>query len=129
MLGNGMPRKRQKNGKPRGGQRTRFKPGNRAAVGHGRPKVPEEYKAAITMLEPIALDVLGQILADPRHPRRQQTAEYIINRKRGTPTNRTEVTGPNGEAIKVTYDDVRQKLTAMAERAVNAGNGTPPNKD
>lgn len=81
------------------------------------------------MLEPEALEALGEIIRDRFHVRRGQTAEYIINRQRGTPINRAEIAGPDGEPVRITYDDVRKKLGAMAERVANAGDGAPPDKD
>ncbi|TAL29000.1 MAG: hypothetical protein EPN98_21395 [Phenylobacterium sp.] len=113
------PRKRRKNGKPskpRGGQSTRFREGNKAAKGHGRPKIPAEYKAALKILEPAALSVLDEVLADADHPRREQAAEYIINRARGTPRTRTEVSTPPGKPLEVDVKERDPKEMTSGER-------------
>ena len=93
----------ESDGKPPGGddpakrdENGRFGEGNQAAKGHGRPPISAEYKAAIRQLEPKALRALDEILEDPKHPQRRKAAEYVIDRRRGRPRVRAEVTGAKG---------------------------------
>lgn len=113
MKENAMGRKREINAKRRPRGRP-FKPGNKAAKGHGRPPVSLEYKAAMKQLEPEALQVLGDVLRDPRHPHREKAAEYVVNRTQGKPTERREITGPGGEAIGKQFPELLAALDKLA---------------
>jgi hypothetical protein len=113
-------KKRGKNAKaqPRGKP---FAKGNQAAKGHGRPPLPEDYKAAIAVLEVRALEVLEEVLDDVKHPRREQAAEYVIDRNRGRTKQTTELSGLDGAPIAVravrTSDERRERMRELAEKA------------
>jgi hypothetical protein len=119
-----MARKRGKNAKPKAPGKARgkpFEPGNQAAKGHGRPSLPADYKAAMEDLGPRGLQALANIVDDPSHPRHEHAAEYIVNRWKGTPKQRTELSGPEGGPIPVkavrTSDEKRRRLIELAEIA------------
>lgn len=76
-----------------------FEPGNQAAKGHGRPPISPEYKRAIRQLEPKALKALDEILENPKDPQRRKAAEYVIDRRRGRPRVRAEITGAKGAPL------------------------------
>ncbi len=112
------PRNRHKTGKPkpRGGKRrTSWKPG-KSGNPKGRPPLPEDYKLAMKVLDPLATKVLEEVMSDPRHPRRQQAAEYVLNRNHGTPRVRTEVSTPVGKPIEVKVRGVRAMTTEERQR-------------
>lgn len=115
------PVNRQKTGKPkpRGGKRrTSWKKGQSGNL-KGRPVLPEDYKAAMKILDPMATKVLQAVLDDPKHPRRQQAAEYVLNRNHGTPRTRTEVSTPIGKAIEVKVRGVRSMTTEERQKHVD----------
>lgn|GEM_PF-2376944 len=68
----------------------------------GRPPLPPGYKEAFDVLEPMSWKAAEEILADPKHKDRAMIARYIIDRRRGTPTHRSEITGQDGKPIEVT---------------------------
>lgn len=80
----------------------------------GRPPISPEYKAAMTQLEPEALTALGDILRDPRHPQREKAAEYVVNRNRGKPTERREISGPGGEPVGKQFPELLAALDKLA---------------
>jgi hypothetical protein len=119
-----MARKRGKNAKPKAPGKARGKPfelGNQAARGHGRPSLPADYRAAMEDLGPRGLQALSDIVADPEHPRHEHACEYVVNRWKGTPKQRTELSGPEGGPIPVkavrTSDEKRRRVAELAERA------------
>jgi len=82
-------------------------------------------------LGPAGLAALDAILANPDHPRHEQAAEYIVNRWKGTPTARTEISGPAGGPVALktvlTSDEKRRRiveLAALAAARVEAGKKT-----
>lgn len=83
--------------------------------GPGRPRLPPDYKAALFMLEPEAMKRIRDTIADRNHPRTEQAAEYVINRIYGTPTSKTEVSGPGGKPIEVDQED---PATALVRRLI-----------
>ncbi len=120
------PRKRQRNSeqsakrKPRGPGR-RFPPG-KSGNPKGRPPLPEDYKTFLSdRLGPKGLAALEAILDNPRHPRHEQCAEYVINRWKGTPTVKTEIAGPDGGPIAVktvmTSDEKRARVASLIATA------------
>lgn len=112
------PPNRLKTGKPkpRGGKRrTSWKPGQSGNL-KGRPPLPEDYKQAMKVLDPLATKVLEDVMSDKKHPRRQQAAEYVLNRNHGTPRTRTEVSTPVGKPIEVKVRGVRSMTTEERQR-------------
>jgi len=65
-------------------------------------------------LEPEALEAIGAIIRDPLNPRRGQTAEYVINRLRGKPTERREISGPGGEPVEKQFGEILAAFTKLA---------------
>lgn len=53
--------------------------------GPGRPKIPYSVKKALRELGPNAVEVLREVMANKKHVRREQAAEYVINRLEGMP--------------------------------------------
>lgn len=119
--------KREKNAKAvkRGGRGRPFGKGNQAAKGHGRPKLPPGYDEAMDIMEPVAWLAIYDIISDADHPRRGQEAEYVINRRRGMPVARAEVTGRNGGPIttrtEMTTEEARAELAALIAEAKGVG--------
>ena len=68
----------------------------------GRPPLPPGYKEAFDVLEPMSWAALQEILATPGHKDREKAAEYVINRRRGSPTQRSEISGTDGKPLEVT---------------------------
>lgn len=68
----------------------------------GRPPLPPGYKEAFDVLEPMSWVVLQEVLADARHKDRAHAAIYVINRRRGSPTQRSEISGTDGKPLEVT---------------------------
>jgi hypothetical protein len=118
------PRIRQITGKrdARGGKRsTSFKPGQSGNLA-GRTPLPADYKVAMAdRLGPKGLACLEAILDTPDHPRHEQAVEYTINRWKGTPTVRTELTGPAGGPLAIktvlTSDEKRTRVAELLETA------------
>src|SRR6185369_13429605 len=81
--------------------------------------LPPEYKAAIKILEPVALLVLDEVMADSAHPRREQAAEYVLNRAHGTPTAKTQISTPPGKPLELKMRDPR-KMTSEERRRLIA---------
>jgi hypothetical protein len=126
------PENRAKAGRKRTGNRGSFKKGKSGNPG-GRPKLPPEYKLAMEDLGPRGLQALSDIIENPFHPRREQAAEYIVNRWKGTPTQRIEQSGPDGGPIAVTdlrmtREEMRRELEVLeaAERVAGSEPGEPP---
>jgi hypothetical protein len=76
-------------------------PGTRFVKGHsikspGRPRLPPGYNEAFELMEPEAWEAIRDIVKNPVHKDRQKASEYVVNRRRGKPTERTEVTGAGG---------------------------------
>lgn len=127
------PRKRRRAGgrpfKPgqSGNEATQFKPGESGNPA-GRPPLPPEYKAAIAMIEPQAVEVLREVLEDRFHPRREQAAEYVLNRTQGRPRQTVELSGPDGKPVKLETDDpVAAMLRSMIAKKAegDGGDGSP----
>jgi hypothetical protein len=76
----------------------KFTPGH-SIKSPGRPKLPPGYKEAFELMEPESWEAMRDIVNDPGHKDRRQAAEYVINRRRGKPTERTEVTGAGGKPL------------------------------
>lgn len=129
---------RQKTGKPagkRGGRRrTSFGPGQSGNL-KGRPPLPTDYKTAMhDRLGPKGLSCLEAILDKPAHPRHEQCAEYVVNRWKGTPTVKTEVSGPDGGPVAVktvlTSGEKRARVAALiATVKARAAAGAPSGQD
>lgn len=70
---------------------------------------------------PKGLAAIESILDNPDHPRYGQTAEYAVNRWKGPPTARVEISGPAGGpmAIKtvLTSDEKRRRTAELAALA------------
>lgn len=79
----------------------------------GRTPVPAEYKAALEVMEPRALAALDAMIADPRHPRHGHAVEYAINRRHGTPTTRSEITGEGGGPVKLEHLTTAERLAKL----------------
>ncbi len=127
-----QPENRQKTGKKRKPNRGSFKKGKSGNAG-GRPKLSPEYKLAMEDLGPRGLQALSDIIENPFHPRREHAAEYIVNRWKGTPTQRIEQSGPDGGPIAVTdlrmtREEMRREIEVLeaAERVAGAGAGDEP---
>lgn len=80
-------------------------------------------------LGPRGLQALSDIIEDKKHPRHEQAAEYVVNRWKGTPTARHEVTTPPGQPIGVvadvkrtepTSDEKRRELAALVKKGLAA---------
>lgn len=82
--------------KPRGKP---FAKGNKLG---GRTALPKDVKEAFQAMCPDAMAALQEIVRQKKHNRREQAAEYIVNRVGGTPESSSKVslTGPNGEALQ-----------------------------
>lgn len=65
----------------------------------GRKKIPDDVKRAFELLEPDAIGALKAIVNSRSHMRREQAAEYIVNRVRGTPASSVHVSGPDGQPL------------------------------
>lgn len=119
-------KKRKPGGKPfpkgaSGNPSTQFAPGVSGNPA-GRPPLPVDYKEAIALLEPKAVEVLRDVLEDEGHPRREQTAEYVLNRTQGRPRQTVELSGPDGKPVKVEGDDpVTTMLRAMIAKQQKGG--------
>lgn len=105
-------------GGPRGGRRrTTWQKGIASPNPKGRPKIPAEHKAALKMLDPMAAQAAGEILADPAHKDRARLVEAVWNRNHGMPKQRVEASGPDGAPIAIkaelTSDEKRAKLAAI----------------
>lgn len=98
----------------------------------GRPKQPPGYRESIEALAKKGLDALEQILDTPRHPRREQAAEYVCNRAWGTPTTRSEISGPDGGPVGIaavrsmTTGEQRKRLAVLLAKAQAAASSQPP---
>lgn len=97
-----------------------FEPGNTAGVGHGRPPIPKDYKLAMEDLGPEGVEACGNIVRDPSHPRHADVAMYLVNRWKGTPKSRTEVSAPGGGPIAVTQVTTSGTKRARAAELVAA---------
>lgn len=82
--------------KPRGKP---FEKGNKMG---GRKALSPDVKAAFESLLPDAIKALTSVVNNPKHNRREQAAEYIVNRVGGTPesTTKLQASGPNGEPLQ-----------------------------
>jgi hypothetical protein len=86
----------------RGGRRrTTWGKSNPPPKSPGRPPLPPDYKLAMEDLGPRAVQALSAIVDNPEHPRHEQAIEYALNRWKGTPTARTEISGPKGGPVPV----------------------------
>jgi hypothetical protein len=87
----------------------------------GRTPLPADYKLALDDLGPRGLQALSNIIDDPSYPRHEQACEYVLNRWKGTPTVKTEMSGPGGGPIAVktvlTSDEKRARFRQLAEKA------------
>jgi hypothetical protein len=68
----------------------------------GRPPLPPGYREAFDVLEPLSWKAMEEILLNPRHKDRGDVAKYVTNRRRGSPTQRAEITGADGKPLEVT---------------------------
>ena len=115
-------RRKAGKGGPRGGRRrTTWKPGIPSPNPKGRPKIPAEHKAALKMLDPMAAQAAGEILADPSHKDRARITEAVWNRVHGMPKQRVEASGPDGGPIAIktvlTSDEKRARAAALLAKA------------
>lgn len=109
----------EKTGGRQPGPGRKFMPGQ-SGNPSGRPKLPEDYKIAIEGIGRKALAALENIVESPNHPRHEQAVEYAINRWQGTPTTRSEVSGPGGGPVTVermTTEEARTELAALLASA------------
>ncbi len=127
-----------------------------ARPGAGRKRKDEKFKAPIAKAEKRIADRLPQLIdnlfeladgvtvqeTDPKtgattvytRPPDRQANEYLLNRIMGKPTERQEVSGPDGTALEVTapaLDRAAQEITAWREQMTAQLNGlnaapTPP---
>lgn len=109
--------------RPRGPGR-RFKAGE-SGNPKGRPVLPSDYKEAMEDLGPRGLAALANIVDDPDHPRHEQAAEYLVNRWKGAPTQRGEISGPGGGPIDLRENHMtREEMRREIER-LEAGEDPP----
>jgi hypothetical protein len=111
------PRKRPRNSERSAKRlRSRGRPFQKGKSGNpkGRPPISPEYKAAMSQLEPDALEGLAEIVRDRRHPQREKAIEYVINRNRGKPTERREISGPGGEPVEKQFGEILAAFTKLA---------------
>jgi hypothetical protein len=99
-------------GKPRG------KPIQKGQVLNpgGRPKLPEELKAAFRAAAPEALEVLEKVMRSTKAApaARIKAAEVILNRGYGTPTQSVELTNPDGSlGAKLTHEQALERLEEL----------------
>jgi hypothetical protein len=89
---------------------------NKAADGH--PVSVESFRAAVQALSMEALDALAAIVRNPRHPRREQAAEYLIDHAWGRARQAVELTGAERGPIRIGGDD--DPVSVMLRRMVAA---------
>lgn len=86
----------------------------------GRPKGLAEHREQCRDLSADVRDRFHEILAKGADKDAIAAGREIWANGWGKPAQRVEVSAPGGGAVKVTYDDVREKLTGMATKAVGA---------
>lgn len=74
----------------------------------------QEYRAAIDQIEPDALAGLAEIVRNPSHKDRQKAIEYVLNRKHGKPTERREISGPDGQPVSKQFPELLAALDKLA---------------
>jgi len=100
---------------------TPFKPG---ASGNpsGRPKIPDDVKKILKLQAPNALQKLLTLMESNDERIALTAANCVLDRAWGKPTQTTEVSGPDGEALEVkdvTPLDIARRIAfalANAER-------------
>lgn len=64
------------------------------------------------------MKAIDEILANTEHPRHAEIAMYIVNRWKGTPTARTEISAPGGGPVAIktvlTSDEKRRRIAELA---------------
>ncbi len=87
-----------------------------------RPKIPDEVKALLKLQAPNALQKLLTLMESNDERIALTAANSILDRAWGKPTQTTEVSGPDGEALEVkdvTPLDIARRIAfalASAER-------------
>jgi hypothetical protein len=111
---------RQNAGKRGGRRRTSWKPGT-SGNPKGRIPLPADYKLAMEDLGPRGLQALSNIVDDPAHPNHAAVAIYAVNQWKGSPKQRTELSGPGGGPIQtkavLTSDERRERAALLIETA------------
>lgn len=97
-------------GKPRGKPWKKGQSGNLS----GRPKASPEYRTWLDETEPLAFQAITDIIADPKHPQRGVHAQYVVNRKRGRPTDRVELGGTDGKPLESEFPNLLGALKKLA---------------
>jgi hypothetical protein len=100
-----IPRSNRPKGKPRG------KPFAKGTINNplGRPKLPPGTREAFQEMLPEALGTLQEVFTNPKHPRQEQAAEYVVNQALGTARQSVDLRSPDGSmggggyAISVTF--------------------------
>jgi hypothetical protein len=101
----------------------------------GRPKVPEDVRAALKLLEPRAIQRLGELMESSHGPTAIRAVEVVIERTMGKVPQALEHTGKDGKPIEMrkrrgpSPDDIakfsailaRVGLRGGAEAALDAG--------
>jgi hypothetical protein len=116
---------RKPKGKPRGKPWKKGQSGNPA----GRPKASPEYRTWLDETEPLAFQAITDIITDPAHPKRGELSQYVVNRKRGRPTDRVELGGTDGKPLEAEFPNLLGALKKLAGdgtgEADGAGAATP----
>jgi len=88
----------------------------------GRPKIPDDIKALLKLQAPNALQKLLTLMESNDERIALTAANCVLDRAWGKPTQTTEVSGPDGEALEVkdvTPLDIARRIAfalANAER-------------
>jgi hypothetical protein len=80
----------------------------------GRPALTMEHRLLRENTGRVSFEALQEILEDPRHPRREQAAEYGISQWQGAPANRTELTGGDGKPLEREFPEVLAAFKKIA---------------
>lgn len=96
----------------------RFPKGNKAAVGHGRPKTNAELREAFRDHTLDARDVLVAVMNDKRAPKqaRINAADRVLDRGWGSARTRLEIATPPGKPLEVSVRTPRSMTTEERQR-------------
>lgn len=129
------PAKRKPRGRP-------FKKGAPSPNPKGRPKKDFDLVTRCKELTPDIIERYAVMGASAMSSADVSAGKVVIAYAEGLPRARAEISGPNGAPLKISYDNVREKLGKLAaelaadreseesdEADKDAGDGSPANKD